>query len=156
MDGIKEYLFGVIAEAILCAIVSQIAGKDSFLGTAVKLITGVFMLLALVSPVMDIRLNPMDIFSDITLQADYITSSAADSSRESMAGIIKDQTQAYILDKAKNHGVELSVEVMLSDDKIPKPISVALRGSVSPYVKKMLTEVIEQDLGIGTEAQIWN
>ncbi len=156
MEAIKEYLLGVIAAAILCAIVSQLAGKESFLGAAMKLICGVFMLLALISPVMNVRIKPANIFSDISLQADRITSAAADSTQESIAEIIKEQTQAYILDKASSQGVTLSVDVKLTDGDIPVPIGVTLSGSVSPYAKKILSETIEKDLGIAAEAQVWN
>lgn len=157
MAGIKEYLFGVIAAAVLCAIVSQLAGKDSFLGAAVKLITGVFMLLSLVAPILDLQIpTPGNIFADLSLEADQITASADDSTRESISAIIKERTQAYILDKANTHGVTLSVEVTLSDSEIPEPVSVQISGNVSPYTKKILSQTIERDLGIATEAQVWN
>lgn len=156
MESIKEYLLGVIGAAILCSILVQITGEKSFLGTTVKLICGVFMLIVLVAPVTDIQIQPLKLFSDISLDADQITSAAVNSSRESVAGIIKEQTQAYILDKANACGVALSVEVILSDDEIPEPSSVILSGDVSPYNKKILTQTIENDLGIPSEAQIWN
>jgi hypothetical protein len=156
MEGIKEYLLGVIGAALLCSIVSQIAGKERFLGTTVKLITGAFMLIVLVAPITDIQIQPAKLFSDISLDADRITSAAANSSRESIAGIIKEQTQTYILDKANTCGVELRVEVVVSDGEIPEPVSVILSGDVSPYNKKILTQAIENDLGIPSEAQIWN
>lgn len=156
MEGIKDYLIGVIAAAIVCAIVSQMAGKDTFLAAALKLITGVFMLIALTAPALNLRIKPISLFADISQQAEQITSSAEDSTRESISGIIKERTQAYILDKAKNQGADLAVEVALSDAEIPEPISVTISGNVSPYVKKTLSEMIEKDLGIGVEAQIWN
>jgi len=157
MDGIKEYLFGVIAAAIICAIVSQLAGKDSFLGAAMKLITGVFMLLVLISPVMKLRIrSTADLLSDISYQADQITSAATASTHESISTIIKERTQAYILDKASAQGVNVSVSVELSNDEIPRPVSVHISGDISPYKKKILSEKIANELGIGTEAQIWN
>ncbi|MBQ8768069.1 MAG: hypothetical protein IJZ15_00225 [Oscillospiraceae bacterium] len=157
MQGIKEYLFGVIAAAILCAIVSQLVGKDGLLSAAVKLITGIFMLLTLVSPVLNLKISaPGEIFSDISLQADQITSSASDSTRETISGIIKEKTEAYILDKANLHGAALTVDVSLSESEIPEPVSVQISGNVSPYTRKILSETIEKDLGIATEAQIWN
>ena len=156
MQSIKEYLLGVIGAAILCCIVTQFAGKEGILRITLKLLTGVFMLIVLVAPVTDIRIRPMNIFSDITADADQITSTAANSSRESVAGIIKEQTQAYILDKANTCGVTLSVEVTVSEGEIPEPVSVTLSGKVSPYNKKILTQTIENDLGIPSEAQIWN
>lgn len=156
MEGIREYLFGVIAAGVMCAIVSQLCGKDSLFGIAVKLIAGIFMLLALVSPLTNIRLQRVNILTDISQQAEQITQTSADSSRESMAAIIKEQTQAYILDKAESLGVALSVDVTLSEAELPEPIGITISGSVSPYSKKILSETIAEDLGIGMEAQKWN
>lgn len=156
MSGIKEYILGVITAAILCAIVSQLVKRDSFIGTAVKLISSVFMLISLVSPVMNIKFKPEKFLTDFTRDANHITTSAVDSSRESIARIIKERTQAYILDKANLRGAALTIEVALSDDDIQKPVSVTLSGEISPYAKKLLSEAIEKDLGISAEAQIWN
>lgn len=157
MESIREYLLGIVAAAILCTTVSQLAGKENFLGSAIKLITGVFMLLVLVSPMMKLKLRmPSEIFADISHQADRITSSATDSTQESISAIIKERTQAYILDKAKTCGLEMSVDVTLSDAQIPEPVSVAISGNISPYNRKILSDMIEKDLGISAEAQIWN
>ena len=157
MAWIREYLPGVIAAALLCSVVMQLAGKNDLVGSAIKLICGVFMLLALISPVMKLRIStPQDIFTDVSDQAASITASASDSTRESFAGIIKDKLQSYILDKANDYGLELSVEITLSDSDLPEPVSVQISGSVSPYHKKLLSDMIAQDLGVPTEAQIWN
>ena len=156
MDGIRSYLLGIVAAAFLCTIASYLAGKNSFSGSAIKLITGAIMLLTLASPVMKLRIdNPYEIFDDVSEQAERITSYAADSAQESLSGIIKEKTQAYILDKANYYGVEVSVEVSLSDGDIPQPASVCISGNISPYNKKLLSDTIEKDLGIPTEAQIW-
>jgi hypothetical protein len=155
MEGIKEYLLGVISAAILCAIVSQIPGKGSFANAAIKLIAGVFMLLALASPIIHIRLKPADILTDISAQANQITASAAAATKDSIAQSIKERTQTYILDKANSLGADLTIEVMLSDGEIQEPVSVSICGNISPYSKKILSETIAKDLGIGTEAQIW-
>jgi len=115
------------------------------------------MLLAIVAPVCKLRFTASaDIFENISNQADAITTSASASSNESICRIIKDNVQAYILDKANSYGVDLTVDVTLSEGEIPAPVSVSLTGDVAPYTKRLLSEMIEKDLGIGTEAQIWN
>jgi hypothetical protein len=45
--------------------------------------------------------------------------------------------------------------VYLSEDTIPVPISVEIRGSVSPYGKQQLTKLLEEELGIAKENQLW-
>ncbi len=156
MEGIREYLFGVIAAAILCAIVTQLSGRDSLVKTPIKLISGVFLILVLVCPIFQSRIPTNITFSGVSQEAEQITAAAADSTRESMAAIIKERVETYILDKAKLQGAQLSVEVTLSEDTIPEPIGVSLSGEISPYSKKLLSQTIENDLGISAEAQIWN
>ena len=153
----KQYLLSIVAAAMLCSIVTAFMKKDSFLSTALKLISGIFMLLVLISPITDINIgSPIKIIDDLSLEANQITSAAAKSSRDSLCTIIKERTQTYILDKATANGVSLSVEVALSDADIPEPVSVSLSGNISPYKKKILSQIIENDLGITAEAQTWN
>lgn len=156
MQSIKEYLLSVIAAAIICAVVSQIAGKGSFLTAAIKLISGAFMLVVLISPMKRIQIKPANLFSDISLQANEFTAAAAESTQESMASIIKEQVAAYILDKANQYGAALTVDVVLSAEEIPTPTGVKISGKVSPYTRRMLSGIIANDLGIPVEAQIWN
>ena len=65
-----------------------------------------------------------------------------------MTEIIKQRTQAYILDKAQALNTVLEVEVTLSDDDIPVPLKVRLKGKISPYAKGRLQATIAEDLGI--------
>jgi hypothetical protein len=72
-----------------------------------------------------------------------------------MAERIIQQTQAYILDKARSLDAELTVEVFLGDGTIPVPIGVRLEGNISPYARKLLSQMLQDDLGIPAEEQIW-
>jgi hypothetical protein len=72
-----------------------------------------------------------------------------------MAEIIKHRTAAYILQRAQELHVHLDIEVVLSADDIPVPEKVFLSGTVAPFAKKQLQQIIEQDLGIAKECQIW-
>lgn len=74
---------------------------------------------------------------------------------EELRTIIKSRVEAYILDKAESYGAKLKVEVMLSEDQVPVPMSVRITGSISPYGKKMVTQLIREDLGIASEEQVW-
>ena len=157
MTWIKSYLLGLVAAAVLCAMITQLVGKKDIISVAIKLLCAVFMLLALVSPITKLRISaPEDLFADISYQADAITTAAAASTQNSISAIIKEKTQAYILDKASQYGLNLTVEVILSDGSIPEPVGVQLTGNISPYNKRILSSAIEQDLGIPAEAQIWN
>ena len=156
MDRIREYLIGVIAAALLCGIVCALTDPKGSVGHALKLVSGLLMLLAVVHPWLDISLDslyrwPDSIVADGT---DWMLSGqtmAEDAYRES----IKQQTQAYILDEARTLGCELSVEVRLSEEDIPTPKQVLLSGNVSPYAKEALTNLLTQQLGIEREDLLW-
>ena len=156
MDGIRGYLVGVAAAAILCGIVNSLIGTKGTVGVAIKLLTGLLMLLAVVRPWTSISLDGFfrlteEIGSD---GADFVASGellAQDAYKDS----IIQQTEAYILEEAKTLGCELIVEVILSDEEIPVPYRVRLTGEVSPYAKGKISTMLTDTLGIQREEQIW-
>lgn len=156
MESIRDYLLGITAAALLCSILTRLLGSKGTLGTAVKLLSGVFMALTVVGPLVNIRI---DALGDLTQGISYDASAAAadgeNSAMEAMGEIIKEQTRAYILDKAESLGAELAVEITLNSDDPPVPCAVRLAGQVSPYAKSVLSACIAEDLGIGVEDQIW-
>lgn len=79
------------------------------------------------------------------------TKLADDARRE----IIKAEAEAYILDKAGSYGLQLEVCVTLREDDIPVPESVCIAGAVSPYARTRLEILIENELGIPKERQLW-
>lgn len=156
MDEIRAYLLRITAAALLCGILTKILGKKGMLTTTVKLITGVFMALTVVGPLVSIRLDTLDEFTEgISYDASAAVAEGEISAMETMSEIIKQQTQAYILDKAETLGAQLSVEVILSEDTPPVPCAVRITGKISPYGKSVLSAYINDDLGIGVEDQIW-
>ena len=70
------------------------------------------------------------------------------------SAIIKAETEAYILDKARSYGQELTVEVTLSNEDPPVPEGVCIQGSISPYAKSMLKKCLKEDLMIREEDQL--
>ena len=157
MGSLKQYLLAVTAAAILCAIVNGLMGEKGALSAAVRLLAGIFLILALAAPLVRLRLDGLEeMTSDLNLRAEAITASGENSAREAMAEIIKSRTEAYILDKAESLDVNLSVQVELDTGNPPAPRAVRLSGNVSPYAKGVLSDMISKDLGIPPEDQIWN
>ena len=58
-------------------------------------------------------------------------------------------------DKAKELGLNLNVEVTLSDDDTAAPAEAALWGETSPGAKSQLQRILSEDLGIPKENQRW-
>ena len=155
MQAIGEYLIGVTAAALLCAVVGKLS-ISGLSGAVIKMMCGVFMALAMVAPWAKIRLTvPLDLVLDAQEEAASLVSQGENSARETMAGIISEGVRSYILDKAGTMGLDLEVTVKLSDEDIPVPVAVTLKGEISPYHKGVLGDAIRDDLGIGKEVQTW-
>lgn len=156
MDAIREYLIGVVAAALLCGIISTLVGTKGTVGVAMKLVSGLLMLLAVVRPWTSITFD--DLFGwadDIRADGSAIVFSGESMADETYRASIKQQLKAYIVDEAKALGCELTVEVILSDDDIPVPKQVRLAGEISPYARQTLTNLMVQQLGIDREDLIW-
>lgn len=156
MEVIGRYLLQLTAAAILCRILMSLAGAKGSMAAILRLMTGIFMTLTMVGPLLHIRIADMtDYFDRITVDADYITQAGVETAKESLRDIIKERAETYILDKAGTFGAELTVEVSVDGLEWPVPSKVSIRGSISPYGKKRLQALICEDLGIPLEEQVW-
>lgn len=120
------------------------------------MVGGLFLAFVMLSPVADWDYDGIASFA----QSYEILGKAAagkgkDLATEQTRTIIKEKACAYILDKAETLRTTLAVEVVLSNDEIPIPESVYLSGQVSPFAKQQLQHLIETELGIPKERQIW-
>ena len=121
-----------------------------------KMLTGLFLALTILRPLGDLRMNDLwQILPDVSADAEQVVAEGQANYRKELSRCIKERVQTYILDKGAQLGLSLSVEVELSDDPIPKPLRVRLRGDVSPYAKGRLQQILQEDLGIRKENQIW-
>ena len=150
----KAYLISICIAAVICSIFSTIVPAKGTNGMLLKLLSGLFMLYTLLSPLVTLKLQDFtEYWDDLTLDAESAVSAGTLSAQMEKEKIIMQQTQAYILEKAKSLGAELSVEVLLSNG-IPDEVNIS--GAASPYVKSQITALITDDLGIEAEAQHWN
>ena len=87
--------------------------------------------------------------------AQFYSEQGEEFSRRAKAELIKQNVQAYILDKAKELHAPITVQVVLQEIGEPLPQTVILTGRVSPYAKAQLQRMMEEDLGIAKEQQQW-
>ena len=154
MQALKEYLLSVTAAAMVCSLVRRLlAGKGSAEATG-KILAGIFMALTVLSPLTQLHLPE---WSELpfSCEAQAAVSRGQEQARKELAAGISQRVEAYILQKAADLQADLTVEVVLSDDPIPVPVQVCLRGHIAPHARQKLQTMIRQDLGIDKENQLW-
>ena len=153
----KAYILSIIATAILCAIIKAFIGEKSATGKIAGLLCGIVMAITVVKPLKDIKFyNIPSYLHSISADADRYIQDGTNAAEKSVAGIIKAQTEAYILDKADRMGLDISVEVELDGKNGSVPVGVIITGKLSPYAKEVLGSYLQDDLGIAKEKQQWN
>lgn len=156
MQGIREYLLSITSAAIICAVAKHIIGEKGRSSKIIYVVTGLFMAITLISPILNFRMENIErYFEDFYLDANDITAAGSQMANDALEDIIKQQTEAYILDEAVRLGAEMEVEVKLSDSSPPQPYRVVIESSVSPYQKQSMMRFIIQNIGIPQEQQIW-
>lgn len=155
MNGIRGYFLSVVAAAVICAIANSLSIKGTS-QAVVKLMTGILLTFTVIRPLGQLELKDVSAFlPSYSQEAEAAAADGEFFAKETIADIIKAESEAYILDKAAALNAELAVEVTVSDTEMPLPASVRLQGNVSPYARQRLQSVISQDLGIPEEEQLW-
>ena len=153
MDALRQYVISVVAGAMICGIAMSLFSKGA-LRQILKMLCGLILSLCVLRPMMKGEI--WDSFGFEDLLSDDAAQTAAmgeEYSARAIREIIKSETEAYILDKAQSLGVKVTAEVSLSPDGVP--VGVRICGSLSPYVKRDLSDDISRDLGISKENQVW-
>ena len=154
MDEVYRYILLVVCTVVLCGIVVQFCpGKEN---TVIKLVTGLVVTGAVLSPMVDMNtINIENYFDQFLVDTKSVTSDGEEMARQTSAAFIKEKTEAYVLYKAAELGADVHVDIMLSDHSLPIPKGITVSGTVAPYAKKQLTTTIAKELGIAEEAQLW-
>lgn len=154
MTQAGSYILTVTAAAILAAVVTSLSGQGP-MRDLIRLLAGLFMAVTVLSPLLKLEIpDPQAWFSDFGAEGLSAAEEGQRMAKEAEQAIIKEQLEAYILDKAQQYGAALAVDVTLDEDGVP--VGVVLTGDVSPDAKMGLVRIMETELGLGEEAQQWS
>lgn len=150
---VRQYVLGLIGAALLAAVAVSLAGEGTH-KQLVRLLCGIVMTLVFLRPLAGWRFEPDLSFMKEVLDAGSREANAGQNlAREEQIRRITAGVESYILDKADREGADLTVEVTLTEDLLPA--GVVLRGKASREAKENLSRMLEQDLGITKENQLW-
>ena len=156
MDQLGCGILSVVTAALVVGILCSFCDTKTGTGTLIRMVCGLVLLIHILSGLLKADFDILMSFSDLLLQStEDAVSQGSRISSKAASEIIKEKTEAYILDKAAAYGVCPEVEVFVSTADVPIPESVRIRGSVSPYARKQLERIVEDELGIPKENQEW-
>lgn len=147
----SAYLMRLICAAILCALVDALAGSGT--GGGMRRVTaGIFLTLVAFSLPTELKLPELEP-ERFFREAQAAAAEGEDLAREECMERILQGCEAYVLNKAKDMGLEVSVTVTL--DELLRPSHVELDGAASPLQRQEMTDVLVRELGVMEEDVVW-
>lgn len=152
MEQLKEWIFTIIAAAICLAILGAFVPKGAIRSIA-KMTGGLVMFLVVLRPLTGNMLpGELEAFENCRENVDEQIEHYRQGYLQEMETIIAQRTGAYISEKAEQLGIACEIQVKTEvKDEIPVPSSVTLHAPR----EERLARWIEQEIGIGEEAQYW-
>ena len=155
MNAIRVYILCVICTVFLCGIMQALFAESAISGV-VKFITGLIVTVSLLSPALTGKIESLDhYFESITVDGEWAVKQGETDAKETMRKYVAEEIKSYIMNKAIELGVEISVDVELSADTYPTPETVTISGSIAPFGKKQISAYLSETLGITEEQQVW-
>ena len=155
-DVIATYLVRILMAAMVCSILKCIPGQKGSAARMVQMVCTIFLLFTILSPLKTFSAQQLHIWSEeIARSGQEAVDTGYTYYSSQLRQSIKDEIESYIWDKANALQAQLQVDVTLSDDEFPTPVTVRLSGNVSPFAKSQLQQILENELGISKENQQW-
>ena len=156
LSGLQEYILTVGIAALIVGILTGLLDEKSSIGVIVRMICGLFLAVTVIKPVVNLNLEAALAYLDTFDTSGAGAAAYGDSLREeALRERIKQETEAYILDKAGLYQLDLIVEVTVADGDPPIPEAVRIKGNASVYARGKMREIMETELGIPKERQQW-
>lgn len=154
----RQWLIGVTSAALLAAIADGLMPKGPVkqIGT---LICALLLLCVLLRPVLTSEFGgAIQIFSSMEEQAAQQREQLSEQSDTLLKQSIEHRCSAYIVDKAAQLGAvcQVQTECVPGEGGMWLPAIVRVTGQMEPETRKALSQVIEKELGIDMEHQLYS
>ena len=154
MTALKLYILRLLIGSILCATVLCLVEKKQY-EAFLRSLCGIILMLLLLNPLNDIRWNlDWNLLEESVLDGQLYSAQGTSMAKQEQIQRISEALEAYILDKAAQEELSLTVDVAVREALTPD--HVVIHGEVDQDTKQYLTEIIEKELGIAKENQFWD
>lgn len=151
----KGYTISIIVGALFCGIISDLV-SDSRRKKLIHLISGTVLTVTVLGPVSRIEIQEFG-FDDFMgghkkIAQDYVAIGEGVAQMEKER-YIKEAFAAYICNKASALGADVTAEIYLDEEL--RPIRAEIIGHSAPELETELAHMLELNLGITKENQVW-
>ena len=159
MNGIRAWMLRLI----LCGFLVSLAGalcQQPRIKRLAALCGGCLLLVTALQPLLRIDWEALpDRLAELGLEPAAISAEEAKERNEALLEtLVERQTAEWIQKKAESRAASIRVEVEARRDPesgLPEPYSVRIAGALPAEVRAELAEVLERELGIPAERQVW-
>lgn len=156
--AVREYLLSVVAVALLSGVVLALTPKGAVHRT-LTFLSGLAMILTALGPVAKLDFDALaQSMSRTRIEAAEAAEGITVDNTELIAELIKEESEAYIWDKAAALGMvptEVMVEVR-TDGTYPYPYRAVLTVSCTIEQRQSMQKLLEEELAIPAERQEWH
>lgn len=152
--AVREWLTSVVAVTLLVTAAQTLIPEGSIRKIA-AFTGGLALLAALLQPVLRTDLSRLDLDLEAYSKAvEERRTELEEAGKEELSSVIASRTEAYILDKAAQLGLSVTVhvETAAGAEGVPLPWTAEIRGGRS----EALAAYMERELGIPRERQVWH
>ena len=153
IDGMREWLLGVTAAALLAALADCLVSQGAIRKIA-RLAGGLLLLAALLRPLGSLPLGELSVsFAEYRRQTAELTEHYRAEQSAVCAAVIEEELGAYIVDKAAGMGLRTEARVTAGPGAAGAPLPEEVRLTIP--MDPVLSAWLETELGIPAEAQDW-
>ena len=157
MGAARLWLLSILSVSLVCALADALMPPGAVRRVG-RMVCGLVLMSAILSPLVDLDLEGgsrwLEDYLAAVEQRETELEKQVDEGRKA---IIAERYEAYILDKAAQLGLSCTVEVecRTEEDGVCLPERVRITGALSAQEKVQLAELLEEELGVAPEEQIY-
>ena len=157
MEFLRNWMLGITAAAIILALADSLM-PDGTVKKIGKLTGGLLLMIIVLRPFLNLNYESLagSLASYEFEVQEYSTGIEVENQRLKKI-IIEDRTGAYIQEKAKEFGIECSVEVVcqLYEKELLCPASITIYGEMTPEQMSKMSNLIEGEIAIPKDKQLF-
>lgn len=153
MLSLRQNAYTLILAALICGVLLSIV-HNCRQEALIRLVCGMFLMTLLISSWTNMTWRQdISVFQDAQQNSQTYVKEGAEIARQKQVQIISEQLEAYIIEKAMEMNAEIIPVVTIGEDLLPDYVQI--KGKIEPDIKETLSEVMEHDLNISKERQLW-